>query len=202
MSFLFKDIDLTDISITPSELIQHIYCERYTYFMYVLRIPQYEEKYFKVMKGREIHEQKEKSNINYLRKRIGVKNKFNLVYLSNGYLRGEVDEILELQDGTMAPLDYKFAEYKETLFKTYKIQACCYAILIEDNFNKKVNKGYIVFIRSANKLVEFDISQEDKEDVRNSLREMLYIIQNNKYPKSTKNKLKCADCTYRNICTQ
>lgn len=202
MSYSYKNIDLLDISITPSELIQHIYCARYTYFMYVLRIPQYEEKYYKVLKGRELHEYKEKTNINYLRKKIGVVNKYNLIYLSNGYLRGEVDEILELEDGTMAPLDYKFAEYKEVLFKTYKTQSTCYAILIEDNFNVKVNKGFIVFIRSANKLVEFEITEDDKEEVRNSLKEMVYLIQNNKYPKGTSNKLKCSDCTYRNICTQ
>ncbi|MEO0790606.1 MAG: CRISPR-associated protein Cas4, partial [Bacteroidota bacterium] len=40
------------ISITPSHIIQHVYCPRYTYFEWVLRIPQNEEKYGKVMRGR------------------------------------------------------------------------------------------------------------------------------------------------------
>jgi len=202
MSYSYKNIDLNDISITPSELIEHIYCARYTYFMYVLCIPQYEEKYFKVLKGRELHEYKEKTNIEYLRKRICVKNKYRLVYLSNDYLRGEIDEILELSDGTMAPLDYKFAEYKDVLYNTYKVQSCCYAILIEENFNVKVNKGYIVFIRSCNKLIEFEITDNDKQEIKNYIKEMLYIIQNNKYPKGTNYKQKCSNCTYKNLCTQ
>ncbi|MGB5977153.1 MAG: hypothetical protein WBG62_07070, partial [Cyclobacteriaceae bacterium] len=54
-------------------------------------------------------------NKGYLRKRIGVKDKQEDIYLTNGLLRGRVDEVLTLRDDTMAPLDYKFARYEGKL---------------------------------------------------------------------------------------
>jgi hypothetical protein len=42
--------------ITPSEIIEFLYCKRFIYFMKCLGIRQYEEKRYKVQKGREIHE--------------------------------------------------------------------------------------------------------------------------------------------------
>jgi CRISPR-associated exonuclease Cas4 len=166
----------------------------------VLGIPQFEEKYYKAMKGREIHDEKLEKNKDYLRKKIGVKEKFLDVYLTNNFLRGKVDEVLILKDETMAPLDYKFAEYKEILFNTYRTQSASYALLIEENYSKFVNKGYIVFTRSKNKLVEIQITDNDKNKVRNCINEITKIIDNNYYPKGTKTKLRCEECTYRNLC--
>ncbi|MCX6163662.1 MAG: CRISPR-associated protein Cas4 [Ignavibacteriae bacterium] len=189
-------------SIYPSQVIEYLFCPRFTYFEYVLRIPQYEEKYYKVMKGREVHDEKLNQNKDYLRQRIGVINKYLNQYLCNEYLRGQVDEVLELKDGTMAPLDYKYAEYKERIFNTYKTQLVCYAVLIEDNFHKKVNKGYLVYIRSNNKIIEVGISDSDKIEMKEYANSIIHIIDRNFYPKGTKDKLKCIDCTYKNICTK
>jgi len=188
------------ISITPSHIIEFLYCPRYTYFEYVLCIPQYEEKYYKVLKGREIHNKKLEENKEYLRKRIGVKNKFLDVYLTSNHLRGKVDEVLELNDGTYASLDYKFAEYNDILYNTYKVQTFCYAYLIETNFNVKVNKGFIVFTRSSNKLIEISIEEKDKNKIIDSLNGIEKIIVNNYFPNPTKFKKKCITCTYSNIC--
>jgi CRISPR-associated exonuclease Cas4 len=190
------------ISLTPSQIIEYQFCPRFIYFEYVLGIPEYEEKLFKVQKGRELHERKLKENIDYLRKRIGVVEKYLSVYLTNEYLRGEVDEVLLLNDGTMAPLDYKFAEYKDKIFTTYKTQLTCYAILIEKNYEKKVNHGYLVYTRSKNKLVEIEITEKDKKNVYQSIEEILKIIEKNFYPKATKYKKKCVSCAYKNICTK
>jgi len=190
------------LSVYPSQIIEYLYCPRYTYFEFVLCIPQYEEKYYKVMKGREIHDEKSNQNKEYLRQRIGAANKHLNQYLCNDYLRGEVDEVLELNDGTMAPLDYKYAEYKEKIFNTYKTQLACYAVLIEDNFKKKVNKGFLVYIRSNNKLIEIAINETDKDGVKECAKDIVDIIDRNYFPKGTRDKLKCIDCTYKNICVK
>ena len=190
------------ISLTPSHIIEYLFCPRFTYFENVLGIPQYEERHYKVMKGRNMHELKLTRNKDYFRKRIGVKEKYLDQYLTNDMLRGVVDEVLLLDDGTMAPLDYKFAKYEERLYKTYKTQLSCYALLIEDNFQKKVNKGFLVYIRSKNKLLEVEITEKDKMEVRNAIAGIEHIIRKNFYPKGTKDKAKCITCTYRNICTR
>lgn len=187
-------------SLTPSQIIEYLFCPRFTYYEYVLRIPQYEDRHYKVQRGRDVHEQKSQQNMDYLRRRIGVKEKYINQYLTNETLRGEVDEVLLLKDGTMAPLDYKFAKYEEKIYDTYKTQLYCYALLIEANFQKKVNKGYLVYTRSRNKLLEISITDKDKEKVKKEIVSIKEIILKNKYPRATKYKRKCLNCTYRNLC--
>lgn len=188
------------ISITPSHIIEYLFCPRFTYFEYVLAIPQYEEKNYKAMKGREVHQIRLEQNKEYLRKRIGVKEKWLDQYLTNSLIRGKIDEVLLLDNGTMAPLDYKFAIFQDKVYETYKTQLFCYAWLIEDNFHKPVEKGFIVYSRSSNKLVNISCSKEDKNRVKSAAEEIFKIIDRNYYPRATKYKKRCLNCTYRNIC--
>ena len=187
-------------SFYPSQVIEYLYCPRYTYFEYVLRIPQNEEKYHKVQRGREVHDEKLEQNKAYLRKKIGARQKWTDHYMGSAQLRGKVDEVLLLEDGTYAPLDYKFAVWKDRVFETYKQQLYCYALLIEDIFGAKVNKGFLVYTRSKHKLVEIPIGENSKKEVLESTNKMLEIIERNKFPKATTYKKRCLNCTYRNIC--
>lgn len=188
--------------LTPSHIIEYLFCPRFTYYEYVLAIPQYEERNYKVMRGRELHDQKLEQNKEYLRKRIGATEKYLDQYLTNDLLRGRVDEVLGLTDGTMSPLDYKFAEWDDKIYETYRTQLACYAWLIEDNFQREVKRGYLVYTRSKNKLVEVEITEAEKADVKDAAKEIFRIIGQNFYPKATKYKKRCVDCTYRNICIQ
>jgi CRISPR-associated exonuclease Cas4 len=154
------------------------------------------------MKGREIHDSKLEENKAYLRKRIGVTEKYLDQYLTNDLVRGKVDEVLLLSDSNMAPLDYKFAEYKDKIYDTYKTQLFCYAWLIESNFNKKVKKGYIVYVRSKHKLIEVAVTDKDVDKVKAAAAEIFKIIDQNFYPKATKYKARCLNCTYRNVCVK
>ncbi len=187
-------------SFYPSQVIEYLYCPRYTYFEYVLRIPQNEEKYHKVQRGREVHDDKLEQNKNYLRKKIGVQQKWIDHYMGSPQLRGKVDEVLLLEDGSYAPLDYKFAVWKDRVFETYKQQLYCYALLIEEIFGANVNKGFLVYTRSKHKVVEIPINQTSKNEVMESTEKMLEIIERNKFPKATTYKKRCLNCTYRNIC--
>jgi CRISPR-associated exonuclease Cas4 len=189
-------------SITPSHIIQYLYCPRFTFFEHVLRIPQFEEKNVKVMKGREMHEVKSEQNAEYLRRRIGVTDKRINQYLTNPLLRGEVDEVLWLTDGTLAPLDYKFARYEGTLYETYRTQLACYAWLIESNYGVSVNRGYLVYTRSKHFLLEVPIGQAELAQVKAAALAIGRIVQKNEYPEATKVRKRCVHCTYRNICSQ
>ena len=191
----------TGFSVTASHLLEYLFCPRFTYFEYVLEIPQYEEKRFKVEIGREIHKRARKINPDYLRKKIGVTEKKSDVYLSSQMgIRGIVDEVLFFNDGTAAPLDYKYAEYKDRTFKNHRFQLVFYAQLIKDNFHVPVNRGFIVYTRSKNKLVEVPILEKDYTELEEIIGDLLDIIQKGRYPESTKYKRRCPDCCYRNIC--
>lgn len=191
---------MSSATVTPSDIIQYLYCPRFSYFEHVLDIPQFEEKSYKAIRGRHLHKRKQTINKNYLRKKIGATEKYQEQYLSNQKLRGKVDEVLTLGDGTMAPLDYKFAKYKNRIFNTYKTQLYCYAWLIEDNFDKPVTKGYLVYTRSRNKLVKVEVKESDKQKVKDAAGKILEIVSKNYFPKATRYKKRCLKCTYRNIC--
>jgi CRISPR-associated exonuclease Cas4 len=188
------------IHLTPSLIIEHLYCARYTFYEQILKIPQYEEKFYKVKRGRALHDSKLESTKPYLRRKLGVVEVRTDQSMTNDFIRGRLDEVLWLSDGTMAPLDYKFAEYDDTVHLTYQLQLYCYAWLIEENFHKPVNKGFLVYTRSKNKLVEVPIPSDAKRLVQQAAVEIMEMLESSKYPKGTRQKKKCEICTYRNFC--
>lgn len=192
---------INSTSITTSLFMEYVFCPRFTYFEYVLGIPQNEGNRFKVQKGRDVHEKVRLTNPDYLRKKIGAVDKKSDVYLgSESGIRGVVDEIVFLDDGSAAPLDYKYAEYKDKVFKTYRLQLVFYARLICENFGVPVNKGFIVYTRSNNRLVEVPFGEKDFAELNKTIHEILDVIQRCRYPKPTSVKNRCPDCCYRNLC--
>ena len=192
---------MDNYTITATHLIEYLYCPRFTYYEYVLDIPEHQENRFKVMKGRGIHEEVRKTNTKYLRKKLGVIDKKEDVYLaSKAGIRGVVDEIIFFNDGSAAPLDYKYAEYKNKIYRTHRYQLVFYAKLIQENFNVEVNKGYVVYTRSKNKLVEIELKKADFTKLGNMVRKIVAIIYKCHYPAPTRYKKSCLDCCYKNIC--
>lgn len=187
--------------ITPAEIIEFLYCPRFTYFMKCLSIKQYEENRFKVQIGREKHTNKSNSSVSNVRKRIGGVSKEQEKYLiSKKYgLKGIVDEVYALDDGSYAPLDYKFAEYKEKDFETYKIQMILYSLMIEEIYNTNVNKFFLVYLRSKNLIKEYSLNDKDKKKYEKYIKDYKAVIGGH-YPKATSSKARCVDCCYRNIC--
>ncbi len=196
------DVLTGSIYITPSNVMEYCFCPRFIYFMHCLCIPQHEEQRFKVLKGREVHEGVERVNKDYLRKRIGcVKRESSVELSSEKYcLKGIVDEVLILSDGTMAPLDYKYAEFKDRLYKTLKMQSLLYGLLIKDNYGKEVRKGYLVYVRSRRRLIEMEFSDNDFEKAKKTVKDVLSIIQEGYFPSRGGSRLRCVDCCYKNIC--
>ena len=192
----------TSPMLTPSEVVEHIWCPRFTYFMNVLMIPQFEDRRYKVLKGREVHKRREKENRDYLRKKLGVVNKEQAVYLASPKVRvrGIVDEVLFLDDGTMAPLDFKYTEYQERAFRTHAIQVTLYGLLIEEVYQAEVIRGYVAYIRGGSKVLEVPLSDEIREATGQILDDIFSIIHTGKLPRKTANKNHCIDCCYKNIC--
>ncbi|MBW1745766.1 MAG: CRISPR-associated protein Cas4 [Deltaproteobacteria bacterium] len=180
-------IDQTAFSITASDILEYLYCPRFIYFENYLDIPQHQEKRFKVQKGRDVHDDKQRINPAYLRKKLGCIERKSSVYLSSARgIRGIVDEILFLDDGSAAPLDYKYAEYKERT--------------IQDNYNVAANRGFIVYTRSRNKLIEVPITEKMYLELDIIISDLTDVVQKGIYPKPTRYKQRCPDCCYRNLC--
>jgi CRISPR-associated exonuclease Cas4 len=188
--------------ITPSEVLEHVYCPRFTWFMHVQHIPQHEESRFKVLKGREVHRRRAIENREYLRRKIGAVKREIEVYLASPALRlrGIVDEVLWLKDGTMAPLDYKYTEPRETVFKTHETQIILYAMLIREVYQQPVTRGFIAYVRDGNELLEVPIAEEAIGRARYLIGQIFAIIQSGRLPARTTSRRRCEDCCYKNIC--
>lgn len=190
------------VMITPSEVIEHLFCPRFTYFMNCLKIPQHEELRYKVLKGRELHSRREKENREYLRKKIGCIDKEVSVYVASPLVRvrGIIDEVLTLSDGSMAPLDYKYTEFRDFIFETHKIQSALYAMLIREIYKGPVYRGYICYARDGADLKEVIYRDEDFEYAKAVVDDIFRVILHGYYPKKTRWPNRCIDCCYKNIC--
>ena len=74
-----------------------------------------------------------------------------------------------------------------------------YGLMISEMYGVEVNRGYLVYCRSRNKLVEVEITKEDLYKLKKDIQEYKKIL-NGYYPSATKNKKRCIDCCYRNVC--
>ncbi|CDH46490.1 MAG: CRISPR-associated protein Cas4 [Candidatus Competibacteraceae bacterium] len=201
MSEPISDTERTPM-ITPSEVLEHVYCPRFTWFMNVQNIPQHEESRFKVLKGREVHRRRATENRDYLRRKIGAVKREIEVYLASPVLRlrGIVDEVLWLKDGTMSPLDYKYTEARETVFKTHRMQIVLYAMLIREVYQQAVTRGFVAYVRDGSQLLEVPVTEANIAEARLMIEQIFDIITTGKLPRKTPHRIRCEDCCYKNIC--
>src|SRR5262249_25067628 len=124
----------TPCPLTVTHLLEHLYCPRFTYFEYALAVPERQGNRPLGQKGRQAHVERRRTNPSYLRKKLGVVRRQFDVPLASARLgvRGSVDEVLTLADGTMAPLDYKFAEAPRQVYHNQKMQSVLYGLLITE----------------------------------------------------------------------
>lgn len=184
--------------------MEYLYCPRFIYFMYCLDIPQYERRRYKVRKGRGVHDKREETNRAYLRQRLGCLKKEIGVPLASDRIgvKGIIDEILYLADGSLAPLDYKYSAFPGYIYMTHKMQSVLSAMLICENYHMPVLNGYICYIRDENSLQEITYGDRDFKDAENIVRHIFDIIDTGLYPEKTERRARCEDCCYHNICTE
>jgi CRISPR-associated exonuclease Cas4 len=196
--------ELPAVPLTVTHVLEHLYCPRFTYFEYVLGVAERQERRPLVQKGRQVHEERRKINAQYLRKKLGaVDRKFDVPMASAALgVRGIVDEVLTLADGSMAPFDYKFAKDPGQVYHNQKMQSVLYALLIRETFQVPVRRGFICYTRSNFKVVEIVYTEDDFAEAARVTREILTIIQTGLFPRATPWKARCLDCCYRNICIQ
>lgn len=195
------DLDFQDVLLTPSDVLEHVFCGRFTYFERHLALPEFQERRERVKRGRDLHCVREATNRAYLRKRLGVVEKRIDVTLASHrhHLRGRLDELLLFEDGSAGPLDYKFARDPGRVYTTLRLQSVIYALLIRESFNIPVNRGYVVYTRSNNRVVEIKYEPEDFRRVARVVREILAVVTRGYLPRRAPAS-RCADCCYRLIC--
>ena len=196
------DLDFSGILLTVSDVLEHLYCPRFTWFEKYQMLPEFQERRAKVQMGRSLHQTREKTNRRYLRKRLNaVDKRIDVSLVSERYsLRGRVDEVLFFEDGTAAPLDFKFASDPGVIYRTLRFQSVIYAMLIQEHFHCPVHRGFVVYTRSNNVVRIIEFTADDFQQVGSILSEMLKIIHTGHLPRRAPPG-RCSDCCYRRICT-
>ncbi len=189
-------------TITITHVLEHLFCPRFTYFEHVLAIPERQEKRWKVQKGREVHLERAKVNKSYLRKKLlVVKREFDVPLADTELrVRGVADEVLTFEDGTMGPLDYKFAKAPKKTFRTQQLQCVLYSMLIERVFECEVNRGFLCYTRDNYKIVEVPITTRARSSALQAVNEVIEVIQQGYLPLPTSQQRRCVDCCYQKIC--
>src|SRR5205814_1241467 len=102
-------------------------------------------------------------------------------------------------DGTAGPLDYKFARDPGRVYATLRLQSAIYALLIGENYGVPGRRGYQVYTRSRNRVVEVGYDAEDFRRIGRVVGELVAVIGRGKLPRRAPAG-RCADCCYRPIC--
>lgn len=188
--------------LTPTHLLEFLYCPRFTYYEFVLAVPEFQEKRFKVQRGRDVHEERQRINPKYLRKTLGVTRREIDVDLHSDehHIKGKVDEVLWLDDGTAAPFDYKYAEWKGRVYVNQKVQSALYGLMITALYHLPVRRGFLCYTRSRHKIVEIILDDDAYERALTELHGCLEVIRDGAYPPATDSPARCPDCCYRNLC--
>ena len=170
----------------------------------MLLVAERQERRWKVQRGREVHLERSKINKSYLRKKLRVtERQFDVPLASlSRSIRGIADEVLTFDDGTMGPFDYKFAKAPKKPFRNQVIQSVLYGLLIEEQFECQVNRGYVCYTRDNHKVVEIPFTERLKKQALETVAEVIATIQQGFLPKATNYASRCVDCCYRNICIQ
>ena len=189
-------------SISITHVLEHLFCPRFSYFEYVLAVPEHQGNRWKVQKGREVHLERQRVNKSYLRKKLGVTERELDVPLASETLQvtGIADEVLTLDDGTMASFDYKYAKAPKRTFRTHKYQSVLYSMMIEEIYGKNVNRSFVCYTRTNFKVVEISVSSQLKSNAKKLVDEVLNVIRDGYLPLATSNKARCIDCCYGKIC--
>ena len=199
----FSDVDEFLISVTD---IKHfIYCPRIVYFEKVLHVEprlgsQQEE-------SKRLHEElvgkefRRKGAILYSKEFKNAEKFFRVVLTSKKFrFHGMVDCIIKVGDEYI-PVDYKNMESNRGKpWIDHKYQLVAYAILIEENYQTTVKKGYINYIPEK-LIIKIDLTPTIKTHVKRILTQIKEIIQKEKLPPIKITKEKCTGgCGYKWIC--
>ncbi len=106
-------------------------------------------------------------------------------------LKGRVDRV-EFSDSIL-PYEIKT---RENIYESDKIQLAAYSLLLEEEFNKKINKG---IIEASGKREEIELTKEIKDKALETA-EKIRNMEEGKEPEFQSNFKKCQNCMLKKEC--
>lgn len=184
--------------LTVTDVVEYIFCPKFTYFINVLGLDQYEQKRGTVTAGRKLHKQHERNNPNY----IPYTNKGRKLVASKFYsekldLSGKIDEAIEMEDEIIL-IERKYSDIYD-ISNTLLVQLGLLSILIEENLGKPVRKAVVIFNKTKRKQISVVIDDVVKNHSLEILEKTKKIIQMGIMPDADFDN-RCLNCCFRKIC--
>ena len=180
-------------------VVEYCFCSRFTYYEYVMEMPQYEEKRGTVQSGKVLHKNAEVRNKNIIPANImGRKVNSLKLYSKRHDLVGIVDHAIINDDGIII-IERKYTD-SNTVYLTHKVQLGLLAILLEENLKKPVIHADLIFGKNQkHKRQRLYIDDDIKKWALKMLEETKDVITNGVLP-DEKFDNRCIDCCYRKSC--
>ena len=184
--------------LSVTNVVEHAFCPRFTYFQLVLGIEQREGKRGTVLAGRTFHSRHSTTNKSYKIQRLnGVKLTEILLYSKEYLFSGKIDEAIETSDEVLI-IERKYSDYV-VIGPTIKTQLGLLAILAEENFGKKVKRAIIVFDKTKRIEISVKITKNIKQLALSVLQKTRDVLNSGLIPQSAHDN-RCLNCCYRKIC--
>jgi CRISPR-associated exonuclease Cas4 len=182
-----------------SDLLNHRYCGRITWFAYVLGVRQRGTVKTEHGRGeherwleREEHRRQEGAVVRTQRKLVSVD-----VTSERLMLRGRMDALVD-EKGSPAPYEVKSTAPPPRPWPGQMLQLGAYALLLEERFGKPVERGYLHYLE-GDVVRELRIGEEERTAVLRVLAELQEVVTTEAMPRRAPPS-HCRDCVYRKIC--
>jgi len=184
--------------VTATDLKQWAYCPRIPFYRYVL--PVRPAPTYKMQRGKDIQ-----AAVEALERRRGFRaygmgegeRRFGLWLHSERLgLSGKLD-LLILTSEACYPVDFKDTEGGPR--QNHRLQLAAYALLAEEAFERPAPDGFIYLVPEK-RIVNVQLSEADREEVRVAIREMREMIAREQLPPPTTVRPRCTACEFRNYC--
>ncbi|OGP48940.1 MAG: CRISPR-associated protein Cas4 [Deltaproteobacteria bacterium GWF2_42_12] len=186
------------IHLRVSDLKQFVYCQRVVFYNYVM--PVEKKATFKMEYGKIAEDKIDRLENRRKLKEYGLSSgtrEFHKQLYSERYaLSGKVDLLIKTKD-SYYPVDFKYTTSQP--HKNHLYQLLGYAIILEDVYNRNVDKGFVYLIPKEDAVV-FDLTGKVKEETKNLLDDIRKMIHCQQIPPPVNSPAKCLDCEYRNFC--
>ena len=186
------------MSLTVTDVVEYSFCPKFTYFINVLGLDQYEQKRGTVAAGRKLHKLHERNNPTYIpHTNKGKKLVARKFYSEKFDLSGKIDEAIEMDDEIIL-IERKYTDIYD-ISDTLLVQLGLLSILIEENLKKPVKIAVVIFNKTQRKQVSIIIDDTLKNHSLEILEKTKKVIQMGIMPDADFDN-RCLNCCFRKIC--
>ena len=184
--------------LTVTDVVEYAFCPKFTYFINVLGLEQFEQKRGTVTLGRQLHNRHEKDNLKYIPQGFSGTKIIARKFFSVKYgLSGKIDEAIEMENEIVL-IERKYSD-NHTIYPTLRVQLGLLSVLIEENLHKPVLEAIVIFNKNKRKDIHIKIDDVIKKESLSMLEYVKTVIKSEIMPESDFDN-RCLNCCFRRVC--